>query len=74
MNDKITQMVEKFKNNPELLKSLQNKDEAVKFIAKETKMPEAECAKIYDAILEKVKSGAADKLTSKLGGKVKLPF
>ena len=68
MNEQVTQLVEKLKNNPEIIKSLSSKEETVKLIAKETNMPEAECAKIYDAIVEKVKGGIA----GKLGGK--LPF
>ena len=72
MSKQITKIIEKLKNSPELLKNIQNKDDAIKFIAQETKMPEAECAKIYDAVVEKVKSGAAEKITGKLG--VKLPF
>lgn len=72
MNEQFTQIVEKLKNSPELIKAIQNKDDAIKLIAKETKMPEAECEKIYNAVLEKVKSGAAEKITGKLG--VKLPF
>ncbi len=68
MNEQITQLVDKLKNNPEIIKALSSKEEAVKLIAKETKMPEAECAKIYDGIVEKVKGGIA----GKLGGK--LPF
>lgn len=66
------QLVEKLKNSPELLKNIKNKDDAIKVIAKETNLPEAECAKIYDAVMEKVKSGAAEKLAGKFG--VKLPF
>ncbi len=70
MNEKISQYVEKLSNSGDLLKIIQNKDEAIKFIAKETKLPEAECAKVYDSVLEKVKGGIA----GKLGDKVKLPF
>ena len=41
MNEQFTQIVEKLKNSPELIKNIQNKDDAIKLIAKETKMPEA---------------------------------
>lgn len=72
MNEQMNQIVEKLKNSPDLLMKLKSKDDAVKFIASETKLPEAECAKIYDAVMEKVKSGAAEQLAGKFG--VKLPF
>ena len=74
MNEKVMQAVEKVKSNPEILKALSNKQEAVKLISKETKLPETECEKIYDIVVEKVKSGVGDKIADKLGGKFKLPF
>ncbi len=72
MNEKISQYVEKLASSGDLMKIIQNKEEAIKFISKETKLPQAECAKIYDSVLEKVKGGVAEKLTGKLGEKFKL--
>jgi len=74
MNEKIMQAAEKVKSNPEILKALTNKQEAVKLLSKETKLPEAECEKIYDIVVEKAKSGVGDKIAEKMGGKFKLPF
>jgi len=72
MNEKLDQIVERLKNSPELLKNIKNKDDAIKVIAKETNLPEAECAKIYDALAAKLKTSAAENIASKFG--VKLPF
>lgn len=72
MNEKFEQIVEKLKTSPELLKNIKNKDDAIKVIAKETNLPEAECAKVYDAVTAKLKTGAAENLAGKFG--VKLPF
>ena len=72
MNENYDQIIEKLKSSPELLKNIRNKDDAVKLIAKETHLPEAECAKIYDALATKLKTSAAESLADKFG--VKLPF
>ena len=74
MNENIQKYVDKLVKSGDLMKLIQNKQEAVKFISQETKLPEAQCESIDDAVVEKVKGGAAEKLGGLLGDKFKLPF
>ena len=52
MNNEIQRVIEKFKEVKDLLKAFNNKDEAIEFLVKETKLSKKECSVAYDMIIK----------------------
>lgn len=52
MNNEIQRVIEKFKELKDLLKTFNNKDEAIEFLVKETKLSKKECSAAYDMIIK----------------------
>ncbi len=52
MNNKIKDVIEKFKKVKKKLKDFSNKDEAIEYLVKETKLSKEECSTAYDIIIK----------------------
>lgn len=52
MNTKIQTTIEKFKEVRDILKKFDNKDEAIEYLANETKLSKEECSTAYDIIVK----------------------
>ena len=52
MNNEVEKAIEKFKEVKNLLKSFSDIDEAIKFLANETKLSIQECSDAYDIIMK----------------------
>ncbi len=52
MNNEVEKAIEKFKEVKNLLKAFSARDEAIKFLANETKLSIQECSDAYDIIMK----------------------
>ena len=52
MDNEIKTIIKKFKEVRDLLKALDNRDEAIKFLVNETKLSKEECSTAYDMIIK----------------------
>lgn len=52
MNTEIKAVIEKFKEVRDILKNFNNKDEAIEYLVKETKISKEECSTAYDIIMK----------------------
>lgn len=52
MNTEIQDAIEKFKEVRDILKKFDNRDEAIEYLMKETKLSKEECSTAYDFIMK----------------------
>lgn len=52
MNTEIQDAIEKFKEVRDILKKFVNRDEAIEYLMKETKLSKEECSTAYDFIIK----------------------
>lgn len=52
MNNEVKQVIEKFKEVKNILKEFANRDEAIDYLVKETKLSKEECSTAYDIIMK----------------------
>lgn len=52
MNTEIQSAIEKFKEVRDILKKFDNRDEAIEYLMKETKLSKEECSAAYDIIIK----------------------
>ena len=51
MNDEVKTVIQKLKEVKDLLKKFDNKDEAIEFLVKETKLSKEECVNAYNLFM-----------------------
>lgn len=52
MNNEVKNTVEVFKEVRDILKKFYNRDEAIEYLVKETKLSKEECSTAYDIIMK----------------------
>lgn len=52
MNSEVEEIIEKFKEVRDILKNFDNKDEALEYLMKETKLSKEECSTAYHIIMK----------------------
>ncbi len=52
MNNEMETVIEKFKEVRSILKDFDNRDEAIEYLVKETKLSKEECSTAYDMIIK----------------------
>lgn len=52
MNNEVRKVIEKFKEVRDILKKFDNRNEAIEYLMKETKLSKEECSTAYDIIIK----------------------
>lgn len=52
MNNEVKRVIEKFKEARDMLKEIADKDEAIEYLVRETKLSKEECSAAYDIIIK----------------------